>query len=203
MRKTLLLRDVRQVKVLAHPLRMRIIEALRSRASSPKQVAEVLGTKPTRLYHHFATLEQAKLIELAGTRQRRGVVERLYRPMAQMFVVDRALFEGSQGRQRGAGVVSAASAMFAVTLEELRSGIEAGTMPLEDRQRAELASFRLTVAPGSLPRLMRRLRALITEARAEEVNEGGEPVRLTVALFPVGAPVTAKEPAAKPKRKLR
>jgi DNA-binding transcriptional ArsR family regulator len=184
MRKTLLLRDVRQVKVLAHPLRMRIIEALRAREGSPKQVAEVLGTKPTRLYHHFAALEQAKLIQLAGTRQRRGVVERLYRPVAQLFVVDRALFEGRQGRQRGEGVVSAASAMFAVTLEELRSGIEAGTVPLEDRQRAELGSFRLTVAPGSLPRLMRRLRALITEARAAEVSEGGEPVRLTVALFP-------------------
>ena len=184
MQKTLLLRDIRQVKVLAHPLRMRIIEALRTREGSPKQVADVLGTKPTRLYHHFAALEQAKLIELAGTRQRRGVVERLYRPVAQMFVVDRALFEGGQGRQRGDSVVSAASAMFAVTLEELRSGIEAGTVPLEDSRRAELGSMRLMIAPGSLPRLMRRLRALITEARAAEVREGGEPVRLTVALFP-------------------
>jgi DNA-binding transcriptional ArsR family regulator len=197
MRKTLLLKDVRQVKVLAHPLRMRIIEALRTREGSPKQVADMLGTKPTRLYHHFAALEQAKLIELAGTRQRRGVVERLYRPTAQMFVVDRALFEGSQGQRRGAGVVSAASAMFAVTLEELRSGIEAGTVPLADRQRTELGSFRLTVAPGNLPRLMRRLRALITEARAAEVSEGGEPVRLTVALFPAGAAVPAKSPTEK------
>jgi DNA-binding transcriptional ArsR family regulator len=201
MQKTLLLRDVRQVKVLAHPLRMRIIEALRTREGSPKQVADVLGTKPTRLYHHFAALEQAKLIKLAGTRQRRGVVERLYRPVAQMFVVDRALFEGSQGRQRGAGVVSAASAMFAVTLDELRAGIEAGTVPLEDRQRAELGSMRLTVAPGSLPRLMRRLRALLTEARAAEVSEGGEPVRLTVALFPTGTAVPAKEFTARSKRK--
>jgi hypothetical protein len=33
---------------------------------------------------------------------------------------------------------------------------------------------------------MRRLRALITEAHAAEVREGGEPVRLTVALFPTG-----------------
>jgi DNA-binding transcriptional ArsR family regulator len=199
MRKTLLLKDVQQVKALSHPLRMRIIEALRTQEGSPKQVAEVLGTKPTRLYHHFATLEQAKLIELAGTRQRRGVVERLYRPAAQMFVVDRALFEGSQGRQRGEGVVSAASAMFAVTLEELRSGIEAGAVPLADRERAELGSFRLTVAPGSLPRLMRRLRALITEAQAAEVSEGGEPVRFTVALFPTGAALSAKSPTARAK----
>ncbi|MBN1210110.1 MAG: helix-turn-helix domain-containing protein [Myxococcaceae bacterium] len=194
MQKTLLLRDASQVRVLAHPLRMRIIEALRTQEGSPRQVADVLGTKPTRLYHHFAALEQAGLITLEGTRQRRGVVERLYRPAARQFVVDRALFEGPQRRRRGASVVSAASAMFAVTLEELRSGVEAGTMPLTDRQRAELGSFRLELAPGKLPLLMRRLRELVAEAQAAEVGEGGEPVRLTVALFPVGtkAPVASR-----------
>lgn len=204
MRKTLLLRDAGQVRVLAHPLRMRIIEALRSQEGSPRQVADVLGTKPTRLYHHFAALERAGLITLVGTRQRRGVLERLYQPTARQFVVDRALFEGARSRQRGTSVVSAASTMFAVTLAELRSGIEAGTVPLADRERAELASMRLDIAPGALPGLMRQLRALIAQAQAAEVSEGGEPVRLTVALFPAGAaPPTKAPPASRGRRHSR
>jgi DNA-binding transcriptional ArsR family regulator len=187
MRKVLLLREADQVRMLAHPLRMRIIEVLRTQPGSPKQVAEALGMKPTRLYHHFAALERAGLIELAGTRQRRGVVERLFHPAARHFVVDRALFQGPQSRRRGAGVVSAAATMFEVTLEELRSGIEAGTVPLTDRQRTEVATLRLGVAPDKLPGLMRQLRELIAAAQEAEVREGGELVRLTLALFPVGS----------------
>jgi hypothetical protein len=88
--------------------------------------------------------------------------------------VELALFEESQGQRGGA----------------------------DDRQRAELGSFRLTAAPGSLPRLMRRLRALIIEAHAAKVREGDEPVRLTVALFPTRS-VPAKAPSARTRRRLR
>ncbi|WP_224244841.1 ArsR/SmtB family transcription factor [Hyalangium gracile] len=186
MKKTLLLREPHQVRVLAHPLRMRIIEALRAQEASPKQVAEMLGTKPTRLYHHFSALEEAGLITVTGTRPRRGAVERLYQPTARSFVVDRALFEGRQRRQHGADVTSAASTMFAVTLDELRTGIEAGTIPLTDRERVEVASLRLPLSPRALPRLMRQLRKLLKDFQAAEAHEDGEAVRLTLALFPVG-----------------
>ncbi len=58
-----------QVKALAHPLRVRIVETLAS--SDPmttKQVAELLGEKPTRLYHHVGLLEKAGLIQLRSMR---------------------------------------------------------------------------------------------------------------------------------------
>ncbi len=194
MRKTLLLKDARQVKVLAQPLRLRILEALREEPLSPKQAAERLGEKPTRLYHHFAALERVGLIALASTRQRRGAVERLYQPVARRFVVDRALFEGPRAQGRTRSVVRAVETMFAATLDELRAGVEAGTLPVTDKARVEVASLRLRVAPRKLPALMKRLRALLAEAQEAESPEGTETVRLTVALFPVsgaaGEPVT-------------
>ena len=49
--------DLDQVKALAHPLRMRIIETLAGpEPMTTKQVAEALGEKPTRLYHHVDML---------------------------------------------------------------------------------------------------------------------------------------------------
>ena len=78
--------DIEQVKALSHPLRMRIIETLA--AADPmttKQVAERLGEKPTRLYHHVDKLEQAGLIRLTHTKQNRGTTEKYYETIARQF----------------------------------------------------------------------------------------------------------------------
>src|SRR5205809_1154808 len=48
-----------QVRALAHPLRLRLIELFASGPLTAKQAAQKLGQPPTRLYHHVATLERA------------------------------------------------------------------------------------------------------------------------------------------------
>lgn len=185
MRPKLLLRELEQVKVLADPLRLRIIEELRAEPLSPRQMADRLGVKPTRLYHHFAALERAGLIELASTRPRRGAVERFFRPVARELVVDRRMFAGGGGEGHAGSVLSAASVMFSRTLEELRAQAEAGVLPLEDRDRVEVATARVRIPARELPGLMRRLRELLEAAQAAEGPEGDEWVRITLALFPV------------------
>jgi DNA-binding transcriptional ArsR family regulator len=85
--------DLEQVKALAHPLRMRIIEALAaSEPMTTKQVAESLGEKATRLYHHVDLLEKTGLIRLTHTRQNRGTTEKYYEAIARQFRADTDLF---------------------------------------------------------------------------------------------------------------
>ena len=66
------IRDLAQLKVLADPLRVRILEALCEQPRTTKQVAERLGEKPTKLYHHVEALDRAGLIELHSTRPNRA-----------------------------------------------------------------------------------------------------------------------------------
>jgi DNA-binding transcriptional ArsR family regulator len=68
-----------QVKALADPLRYRVFENLLAEPRTAKQMAERLGTHPTRLYHHFRVLEKAGLIRPAGTRQKRGTTEKYFK----------------------------------------------------------------------------------------------------------------------------
>jgi DNA-binding transcriptional ArsR family regulator len=201
MRKRLLLREPGQVKVLADPLRIRILEALRQQPLSPRQAAEQLGLKPTRLYHHFATLERAGLIQLAATRPRRGAVERLYRPVARELVVDRALFEDpGAARTRGASVLRFAESAFELTLSELRDGVKAGALPLAKADRMELGALRVRVPASAVPELVGRVRELLLAAQAAEDERGTEVVRLAVALFPVTeAPKPSRSPARRGK----
>lgn len=73
---SLLLSDLEQVRLLADPLRLRIVEALNERPATAKQVALTLGEKPSRIYHHVALLERAGLLRLVESRRKRGTTER-------------------------------------------------------------------------------------------------------------------------------
>ena len=92
---SLTLSDVHQVKVLADPLRIRILEELCTAERTTKQVAERLGEKPTKLYHHVEALERVGLIRLTRTRQNRGTMEKYYLAVARRFKADSRIFSAA------------------------------------------------------------------------------------------------------------
>jgi DNA-binding transcriptional ArsR family regulator len=86
-RTTLTVTDLEQVRALADPLRLRILGALVGAARTTMQVAELLGERPTKLYHHVEALRRAGLIRLVETRPNRGTTEKYYRAVAAQFHV--------------------------------------------------------------------------------------------------------------------
>src|SRR5438105_13337960 len=75
--------ELAQMRALAHPLRLRIMELFAGQPRTTKQVAELLGEPPTRLYHHVAALERAGLSRLTETRKKRGTLERWHEAAAR------------------------------------------------------------------------------------------------------------------------
>src|SRR3954468_19970233 len=86
----LLGRSVADLRALAHPLRLRMMELFAEAPKTTKQVAELLGQPPTRLYHHVAALERAGLLVLKETRPNRGVVEKWYEAVARQMQAPRS-----------------------------------------------------------------------------------------------------------------
>ncbi len=103
------LNDLAQVRVLAHPLRLRLLQSLAERPATAKQVAEQLGEPPTRLYHHVQVLERGGLIRLREVRPNRGTTERYYEAVARSFEFGRGVLERPtrrSARARGVGNAS-------------------------------------------------------------------------------------------------
>lgn len=66
-------------RLLLHPVRMRIVQALAARPLTPLQLVEVLGDVPqATVYRHLKRLHEAALIEVVGERRVRGGSERTY-----------------------------------------------------------------------------------------------------------------------------
>jgi DNA-binding transcriptional ArsR family regulator len=67
-------------ELLAHPVRMRIVHALRGRELTTGQLAELLpDVSKAMVYRHVEALAAGGVIEVARERRVRGAVERTYR----------------------------------------------------------------------------------------------------------------------------
>ena len=69
---------VAEIRALAHPLRLRLMELFAETPRTTKQAAALLGQPQTRLYHHVAALERAGLLRVKKTRLIKGITEKCY-----------------------------------------------------------------------------------------------------------------------------
>ncbi len=80
--------DPELVKVLAHPLRHRILVVLSERVASPKEIAELFGERLGNVSYHVKVLADMGCIELVSTTPRRGAVEHHYRAVRRPYFSD-------------------------------------------------------------------------------------------------------------------
>ena len=78
--------DIESLQSLCHPLRVRILEALREPGSAAT-VARAVGESRQRVNYHLKGLERAGLVETVGERRTGNFIETLYRSVAESFVV--------------------------------------------------------------------------------------------------------------------
>jgi DNA-binding transcriptional ArsR family regulator len=85
-RRVAVLDDAGRVAALAHPMRVAILEAMRT-PNSATGVARALSETRQKTNYHVKALLEAGLIEPAGERRRRNMTEQLYQSVAPTFVV--------------------------------------------------------------------------------------------------------------------
>lgn len=188
--------DLKQVRALADPLRMRILTALCEERTT-KQVAELLHEKPTRLYHHVDALERAGLVQLTRTRPKRGTIEKYYRSVARTFEA-----RVSTGRRPEASldaIDDVMSAAFATTSDEVSRLLERGAGSTLSEEGI-LVFLEVRATRAEIQKLRRRLHAAIGVAREEGTSSPrDERYRLTIAFYPLetGGADATHPPSAK------
>jgi DNA-binding transcriptional ArsR family regulator len=91
------LEDAEAVQALAHPVRLRVLEALQAPASAAA-VARALGHSRQSINYHVKELERFGLLRSAGERRKGQFIEHLYQAGATTFLVSPRL--GWQGGPR-------------------------------------------------------------------------------------------------------
>jgi DNA-binding transcriptional ArsR family regulator len=74
-----------RMKAVSHPLRLGILKLLAEGEKTNEELASALGVASGKLYFHTKKLLDVGMIELATTRQKGSVIEKLYRPTFRSF----------------------------------------------------------------------------------------------------------------------
>ena len=184
-------RTVADLRALAHPLRLRMMELFAESPKTTKQVAELLDQPPTRLYHHVAALERAGLLVLTERRQNRGAVEKWYAGVAQQIQAG--------VRQKGDAGRAARRAVAATVLEQARQELLA--MPFGAKEAALLTRLVVVAPSARIPAIRQWLFDAVQRLRTEfELDdETGDATKaqcerwaLTLAFAPVRPPAESR-----------
>lgn len=97
--------DPATLQLLAHPLRLRVLEALREPGSAAA-AARAVGESRQKVNYHLKELERAGLVRSVGERRVGNFVEMLYESVAEAITVSPRLAWGAQQRAALAGQVS-------------------------------------------------------------------------------------------------
>ena len=188
---SLTLSDLDQVRVLADPLRIRILEALCKEERTTKQVAKLLGEKPTKLYHHVDALERVGLIRLARTRPNRGTTEKYYMAVARQFRADSRIFAaaGTGSEKEGDTLQAMISTVFERTSDEMRGLIAQGRGKEGIEEQGILSYLEIQTDRKHGRRIQARLASLLKsleDRKAGRDKPGARSYRLTIAFYPIG-----------------
>ncbi len=195
MKATRTVKNLEQIKVMAHPLRMRLLEAFSHKPMTAKQVAGQLGEQPTRLYYHVNALKRVGIIELVKTSKKRGTTEKYYRTVADNFIVDRSLFEL---KPRAKAAVTRMQIMttkiFENALSEIRQSLaEKLVDPKSEKGKLTLSHNHIRATPAQIAILDKKINALIKEIESMKPKRGSVEYGLTLAIYPTGRKVREKK----------
>jgi DNA-binding transcriptional ArsR family regulator len=187
--------DVRVVKALAHPLRVRILSLLDEGELSPTELADKLAVPIGNVSYHVRQLANLGLIRLTRETPRRGAVEHHYTAAARPLITDKAWREAPEiVRQAmvGAALEEAGQAVNSAALTGgfSRDGAHISRIPtpLDERGWKEFSR--------ELADTMKRLRQIgeASQRRLRAASHAGELHATAVMMLFEDAPVAGELP---------
>jgi DNA-binding transcriptional ArsR family regulator len=168
--------------LLAHPVRLRIIHALRGgRVLTAGRLCERVGdASKATVYRHLELLTEAGVLEIAEERRVRGAVERHYRLRAERAGVDAAqVAEMTKDDHRVA---------FAAASAALQAEFGAYLDRQDSDPTADLVGYRqhaVWLSREEVETLIRAMRAAILPVLDNEPSEERAQYLLSPILFPI------------------
>ena len=169
----LVLRSTAQFKALGHPVRHQLVNVLRQRPATLRQIATALGLAKGTVSYHVRVLREAGLVQLAETRQVRGGTEEYF-----------ALVSG--GFRLGDDAAEGAGFLVGAALAEM--------LPDRPDGPGDTLLRHLWLSEAEARDLITRARALVTEPQTGNPARG-EPYGLLVSLYRADIPVLSPDEA--------
>jgi DNA-binding transcriptional ArsR family regulator len=187
------------LKVVADPLRLKILELLRREPQTVKQLAAAMDVPIKKLYYHINLLEEHALIRVTGTRIVSGIIEKQYQVTAYRLTVDRSLLSPASEVPG-----DSLDAFLSMILDHTKSGIaksvRAGLVELGEEKSLQqrglvLGRIWMRLSPARADAFLARLKELQEEyvAPADDSSADTHLYEFVVGMYPTEPPDNSSE----------
>jgi DNA-binding transcriptional ArsR family regulator len=161
--ETMIVAEPAQLKAMADPFRVQLVQLMRDQARSTQELAEELGIPKGTVGHHLKVLESAGLIKVVRTRKVRAVTEKFYGRTARLFLYQTDDPDNNR-------------TIASNTLRHAAGEVEAGAYT------TGFGLVRARISKADKRRLNQRAQKLLDDFRAAD-TPGGEPWSMTLGLW--------------------
>jgi len=185
--------NIEQLRAIADMLRLRIIELLQSKQMTVTQLGEELGEAPAKVHYHVRELEKVGLLRLVETREKGGILEKYYQPVAREISVEKSLLSAPPDE---------ALAMTGTVLNQIKDGFQrAFRLALEQKDmkpRMTLGFTRMYVTAEEQEQLCKQIMELIKPYENRRGVEGELEVQSSLVIYPQLGATTASSQITPP-----
>jgi DNA-binding transcriptional ArsR family regulator len=162
-KETMLVAEPAQLRAMADPFRVQLIQLLGHRARSTQELSQELSMPKGTVGHHLKVLESAGLIRVVRTRKVRAMTEKFYGRTARLFLYQTE--DPADGR-----------AISAVTLRQAANEVDLAPLV------AGFGLVRARLTEKEIDRFERRVKKLMDDFRSAD-KPGGAPSSLTAGIW--------------------
>jgi len=172
--------DLEQIRLLADPFKLSIMQEFAEGERTTGDVARALKQPITKLYRHVDALHAAGLLEITQEKQKRGTVERHFQAVGKRFEADSALF--ADEADEDTGVIRD---MFRASEDEIVNAIKSSSN--DDDRQALFVKVRIRGTAEHLADLQRQLTAWVEDVQDSADDEGEDQLEAgaLIAFYPV------------------
>jgi len=174
------LQSLEQLRAVADMLRMRIVDALRERPMTVTQLGDILGIAPAKVHYHVRELEKVGLLHLVETREKGGILEKYYQPIARDFAVPKELLLSAPPNE----LLATTSGWF----EQFKMGFQRALRKMIEQKEQEpdatLAFAPLFVTSEEQRKLAKQIEELLRPYALQRNIEGEHMMQMLLCMYP-------------------
>jgi len=179
--------SVEQLRAIADILRLRIIDLLQSHPMTVTQLGEVLATAPAKVHYHVRELEKVGLLQLVEKREKGGILEKYYQPIAKDISVSKNLFLNVPPNES----LAATGIWFDQVKDGFQQALRAAMERKEEEPNLTLAFTHIHVTTEEHKQLAKQLYELLKPYENRRGIEGEQVVLHATISYPQLAPAPA------------
>lgn len=182
MRERYEIETVEQLRAISDMLRIRIIALLEKRAMTATQVGEELGLASAKVHYHVRELEKVGLLKLVERREKGGILEKYYQPVAHDISVNKALLSSQSDELQTA---------FRELLDQIANGFLQAFRQRNEPENLQASAVlsihleHLYLTQEELHDLLGQFSALARPFENQRGIEGEHEINLSLLTYPV------------------